>query len=50
MKRWLKKLHLQDFEKGDIEKINPEEGVESQVNLLPYDKKFEVPRDRLKLG
>ncbi len=50
MKVWLKRLQLQDFETGDVEKINPEEGIADQVNLLPYDKKYEFPRERLKLG
>jgi len=38
------------FEEGAIGEINPELGIEEQANLLPYDRKWEFPRDRLKLG
>ena len=33
-----------------MENINPELPVDDQAELLPYDKKWEFPRDKLKLG
>ncbi|XP_021928983.1 vascular endothelial growth factor receptor 2-like isoform X4 [Zootermopsis nevadensis] len=41
---------LANFEKGALENINPELPVDDQAELLPYDKKWEFPRDKLKLG
>jgi hypothetical protein len=41
---------LANFEKGALESINPELPVDEQAELLPYDKKWEFPRDKLKLG
>ena len=41
------KLH---FENGDVEKWNPDLGIEEQAELLPYDKRWEFPRNKLKLG
>lgn len=38
------------FEEGAIENLNMELGVEEQAELLPYDRKFEFPREKLKLG
>lgn len=38
------------FEKGDLECLNPELCIDDQAELLPYDKKWEVPMDKLKLG
>lgn len=35
---------------GKPEQVNPEIPVEEQVELLPYDPKWEFPRDRLILG
>ncbi|XP_044010265.1 vascular endothelial growth factor receptor kdr-like [Aphidius gifuensis] len=35
---------------GDLQPLNPELTVNEQVNLLGYDKKWEFPRDKLKLG
>ncbi|XP_046395603.1 vascular endothelial growth factor receptor 1 isoform X2 [Ischnura elegans] len=41
---------LANFEEGALESINPELGVDDQAELLPYDKKWEFPREKLKLG
>jgi len=35
---------------GDPDRINPEISVEEQVDLLPYDLKWEFPRNRIILG
>lgn len=42
---------LANFEKGAVECINPELGIDDQAELLPYDKEsWEIPRDQIKLG
>lgn len=41
---------LDIFDKGNPESINPDLPVDEQTELLPYDKRWEFPRDRLKLG
>ncbi|XP_034249879.1 vascular endothelial growth factor receptor 1 isoform X2 [Thrips palmi] len=41
---------LMHFEEGAIENLNMDIGVEDQAELLPYDRKYEFPRDKLKLG
>lgn len=38
------------FENGAVESWNPDLGIEEQAELLPYDKRWEFPRDKLKLG
>lgn len=38
------------FEEGALECLNPDLTVDDQAELLPYDKKWEFPRERLKLG
>lgn len=48
--RELKAAGLANFEEGNPDSINPELGLDEQADLLPYDKKYEFPRDRLKLG
>ncbi|KAF4525589.1 hypothetical protein B566_EDAN015527 [Ephemera danica] len=50
LKAALKEMGLQTFETGATECINPDLGVEEQAELLPYDKKWEFPRDKLKLA
>lgn len=45
----LKAAGLADFEKGNVESINPDLALDEQADLLPYDKKYEFPRDKLKL-
>lgn len=41
---------LENFDKGALENLNPELTVDDQAELLPYDKKWEFPREKLKLG
>ncbi|CAH1160263.1 unnamed protein product [Phaedon cochleariae] len=50
LQRELKLLGLANFEKGAVENINPELGLDDQAELLPYDKKWEFPIEQLKLG
>jgi hypothetical protein len=50
LKKELNALGLENFEKGGLENINPELRLEDQVDLLPYDKKWEIPRENIKLG
>nr|CAD7196039.1 unnamed protein product [Timema douglasi] len=38
------------FEEGAMDNMNPELPLDEQAELLPYDKKWEFPRDKLKLG
>ena len=35
---------------GDPGRMNPDAPLEEQVDLLPYDPKWEFPRNRLVLG
>lgn len=48
--RELKAAGLANFESGDPESINKELGLDDQVELLPYNRKYEFPRNKLKLG
>jgi FMS-like tyrosine kinase 1 len=41
---------LANFEKGALENINPELPVDEQADLLPYDRTWEFPREKLILG
>ncbi|XP_046748827.1 mast/stem cell growth factor receptor Kit-like [Diprion similis] len=41
---------LTHFEDGALECLNPDLTVGEQAELLPYDKKWEFPREDLKLG
>ncbi len=41
---------LQKILIGNPSRIDPDEPVEYQVEFLPYDKKWEFPRRRLRLG
>ncbi|XP_066583322.1 platelet-derived growth factor receptor alpha-like [Prorops nasuta] len=50
LKRELREAGLMNFEEGALLSLNPDLCVDDQANLLPYDKKYEFPRDRLKLG
>ncbi|KAF7266631.1 hypothetical protein GWI33_020129 [Rhynchophorus ferrugineus] len=50
LKKELKRLGLENFHKGNPEHINPEIGIDDQAELLPYDKKWEFPIEKLKLG
>ncbi|XP_023245876.1 vascular endothelial growth factor receptor 1-like [Copidosoma floridanum] len=40
----------EDFEEGALDRINPELTLDEQAELLPYDRRWEFPRERLKLG
>ncbi|XP_065159920.1 vascular endothelial growth factor receptor 1 isoform X2 [Atheta coriaria] len=47
----LKALGLDNFRKGDIDKINPDHGLAEQASWLPYDMEtWEFPFDKLKMG
>ncbi|XP_076244476.1 PDGF- and VEGF-receptor related isoform X2 [Calliopsis andreniformis] len=50
MRKELMEAGLMHFEEGAIECLNPDLTVDDQAELLPYDKKWEFPRERLKLG
>ncbi|XP_072392204.1 vascular endothelial growth factor receptor 1-like isoform X2 [Diabrotica undecimpunctata] len=50
LKQEMKLLGLANFEKGAVENINPELGIDDQAELLPYDRKWEFPIEQLKLG
>ncbi|XP_018563845.1 vascular endothelial growth factor receptor 1-like [Anoplophora glabripennis] len=50
LQRELKLLGLANFQKGAVENINPELGIDEQAELLPYDQKWEFPIEHLKLG
>lgn len=56
MRRQKQRLHelraagLAHFEEGEIDRINPDLTIDEQADLLPYDKKYEFPREKLKLG
>ena len=38
------------FETGQIEMFNPDMPLDEQIELLPYDPRYEFPKERLKLG
>ncbi|XP_055305941.1 basement membrane-specific heparan sulfate proteoglycan core protein-like isoform X2 [Sitodiplosis mosellana] len=46
----LKKAGLSNFVDGNLDGFNPELALDVQADLLPYDKKYEFPRDKLKFG
>ncbi|XP_066251648.1 vascular endothelial growth factor receptor 1-like [Euwallacea similis] len=50
LKKLLKNLGLENFHKGNPENLNPDLGVDDQAELLPYDKKFEISIEDLKIG
>ncbi|XP_043489619.1 vascular endothelial growth factor receptor 1 isoform X2 [Polistes fuscatus] len=50
MRKELLETGLMHFEEGALECLNSELTVDDQAELLPYDKKWEFPRERLKLG
>lgn len=43
-------MELESFEKGNAEGINEQLTLKEQADLLPYDKRYEFPRKKLKLG
>lgn len=46
----MKAAGLANFEEGNIESIDPDVNLDEQADLLPYNKDYEFPRDKLKLG
>ncbi|XP_078038597.1 PDGF- and VEGF-receptor related [Augochlora pura] len=50
MRKELMEAGLMHFEEGAVECLNPDLTVDDQAELLPYDNKFEFPREKLKLG
>ncbi|XP_011299616.1 vascular endothelial growth factor receptor 1 isoform X1 [Fopius arisanus] len=50
IRKQLMEAGLTHFEEGALECLNPELTVDDQAELLPYDKKWEFPRERLKFG
>lgn len=42
--------YLPNFENGDTDKIDPKLSLDEQADLLPYDRKYEISRARLKFG
>ncbi|XP_068082704.1 vascular endothelial growth factor receptor 2 [Anabrus simplex] len=50
LRRELAVAGLKNFEEGAMQSLNPELCVDEQAELLPYDRKWEFPRSKLKLG
>ncbi|XP_058810705.1 vascular endothelial growth factor receptor 1 isoform X2 [Phymastichus coffea] len=50
MRKQLIEAGLMHFEEGALDCINPDLTVDDQADLLPYDRKWEFPRNKLKLG
>lgn len=46
----MKEFGLAYFEQGQLDDLNPDVGLEDQVDLLPYDRKWEFPPENLKIG
>lgn len=46
----LKAAGLANFEEGCLEMFDPTLSLDEQADLLPYDRKYEFPREKLKLG
>ncbi len=44
------KRQLEKMLNGDASRIDPDVPIEYQTEFLPYDKKWEFPRQRLRLG
>lgn len=38
------------FDQGQVEMFNPDMPLDEQIELLPYDHRWEFPKERLKLG
>jgi hypothetical protein len=41
---------LENFENGALDHLNPNLTIDDQAELLPYDKRYEFPIEKLKLG
>ncbi|CAD7078796.1 unnamed protein product [Hermetia illucens] len=50
LRKELKAAGLANFEEGAVEHINPALSLDEQADLLPYDRRFEFPKEKLKLG
>ena len=48
--RKLNAIELKCFEQGNVEGISSKLTLDEQADLLPYDRKYEFPREKLKLG
>lgn len=46
----LKAAGLANFEEGELDKIDPDMNLDEQAELLPYNREYEFPREKLKLG
>ena len=46
----LERAGLANFVAGNVSGLNPELALDVQADLLPYDPKYEFPRNKLKLG
>lgn len=46
----LKAAGLANFEEGCLEMFDPSLSLDEQADLLPYDRNYEFPREKLKLG
>jgi FMS-like tyrosine kinase 1 len=46
----MKAAGLAHFEEGNLESFDPDVNMDEQADLLPYNKDYEFPRDKLKLG
>ncbi|XP_076382484.1 vascular endothelial growth factor receptor 1 isoform X2 [Megalopta genalis] len=49
-RRKLVEAALSHFEEGAVGSLNPDLTVDDQADLLPYDRQWEFPREKLKLG
>ena len=47
---FIKKNELEKLLNGDPDRIDPDKPMECQTEFLPYDKEWEFPRKRLRLG
>ena len=48
--RRLSAIELKSFVEGNVKGLNAKLTLDEQADLLPYDKKYEFPREKLKLG
>lgn len=46
----MKAAGIEDFDKGNVEQMNPELALDEQADLLPYKSEYEFPKEKLKLG
>lgn len=48
--RELEAAGLTNFEEGNPASINPDLSLDEQADLLPYNRKYEFPKEKIKLG